>query len=131
MNRNAYFIVGDLLSNATVGLLAAMLCNSLIGPGWPMLVAMLVAMVLGMILAMLLATLVFSRFFGAMEVMVPTMLSGMFAGMVVGMIAAMTPLTMVNAGLLGLLIGLITIGLCAWANRQLRGPQGQLEGEHE
>ncbi|MBF0295222.1 MAG: hypothetical protein HQL96_08525 [Magnetococcales bacterium] len=83
MEKRPYFIVGDLVSNAAAGALAAWVA-SLLPVGWPMAVEMMAGMALGMV-AVFLVSPVFMLFFGALEVMVPTMLGSMFASMLPSM----------------------------------------------
>jgi hypothetical protein len=121
MRTRPYFLFGDILSNVCIGALAAVLMSALIGPGWPMLVAMIVSMVLGMFLSLVVGLVLFFRFFGAMEVMLPTMFSGMFAGMCVGMAASMGPVGAGTALWAGALIGLFTVIAIYFANFLING----------
>ncbi|HEB28644.1 MAG TPA: hypothetical protein ENI05_12875 [Porticoccus sp.] len=130
MPHTAYFLIGDLIANCLAGIAAALFCYWLIDTSWPMLVAMILAMIVGMVIAMLLALALFMRYFGAMEVMLPVMISGMWAGMIVGMRCSMGHLTLIDASLYGLLIGLAVIALCWSFNGRLQGLsyEGRPEG---
>jgi len=88
MERRAYFLLGDTLSNATAGALAGLAGADLTGPGWNPFWAMVLGMLAGMLAACVVVLLVFFPLFGAVEVMLPSMLTGMVAGMAGGMIAA-------------------------------------------
>lgn len=105
MENRLYFLFGDLFSNIAVGASAAALIALLVTPEWPMLTAMFVSMALGMWIAVLLGFAVLLRYFGAMEIMLPTMMSGMLAGMITGMLAAKHPIPLIDALLLGTVIG--------------------------
>ncbi|MDY6812118.1 MAG: hypothetical protein SV108_00365 [Pseudomonadota bacterium] len=111
MERRAYFIAGDLLANLSTGAVAGAASALLVGPGWPMWLAMPAGMLLGMLLASVLGVAVFFRYFGAMEVMLPTALTGMLAGMLAAMWATMAPLGLAPAALLGVLCGYAALGL--------------------
>ena len=120
MQDRTYFLLGDIVSNASVGALAGLAAHWLVNPGWWMLPAMVVAMVLGMVIASV-AAVPFMRWFGAMEVMLPTMLGGMLAGMVVGMAGAMHPVSTATAIKTGALVGLLAWGACSYVDYLLRG----------
>jgi len=115
-----YFIAGDTLSNSVMGMAAAWLAASLVGPDWSMPAGMAAGMLAGMGLGLLL-TPVFVALFGAMEVMLPVMLTAMLAGMVFGMAGAMrTPTAaalLLGGGAIGLLVLLLTYAVDA----RLRG----------
>ena len=123
-----YFLVGDIVSNATTGACAGFACALVINPGWHMFTAMLGGMLIGMAVALLLV-FPLMRYFGAMEVMLPVMLSGMVAAMIVAMMASMTALSL-SAGLRwGAGCGLSALAFCAYADYLIRGAQAmQREG---
>ena len=81
MERRLYFIVGDVLANASTGALVAVACTSTVADAVPMALAMPIGMVVGGIMAMLLAVAL-TVAFGAFEVMLPVMTTGMLVGMV-------------------------------------------------
>jgi len=116
-----YFLLGDILANVITGMLAAVACSALVGPGWHMLPAMLVCMMIGMVLALIVGLGLFARYFGAMEVMVPTMLTGMLAGMTVGMVAAISTIAWPLALGLGTATGLFALVITYIANACLAG----------
>jgi hypothetical protein len=119
MEVRPYFLIGDLLANAGVGALAALLVTWAGLPHWPMLPAMLAGMVIGMIVGLVAALAGLSLVFGAMEVFVPCMLSGMLAGM----IGAMGVVTSLSSAATGALLGVATL-ICVYiANIALRGEQ--------
>ena len=119
MEVRPYFLIGDLLANAGVGSLAALLVTWAGLAGWPMLPAMLAGMVIGMVVGVVAALAVLSLAFGAMEVFVPCMLSGMLAGM----IAAMGVITNLSSAATGALVGVATL-ICVYiANAALSGEQ--------
>ena len=122
MEKRLYFLLGDVLSNSAVGILAGLATASLVGTGWPMLIGMLVGMVIGMLVSFL-GPIVFSPLFGAHEIMLPTMLSSMLAGMLFGMAAAMQSLSMGTIVGIGALLG-FGITVCVWiSNARLHGAQ--------
>ena len=121
MPNRIYFLLGDLLSNLTVGAIAAALSVLFIDAQWNMFTGMVLGMACGMVVAILLGPLLFMRYFGAMEVMVPTMLGGMLSGMVVGMGAAMMDYTLIDAVKHGAAIGFVVLVFCAYANYLIRG----------
>ncbi|MGD2137834.1 MAG: hypothetical protein PVJ66_07240 [Gammaproteobacteria bacterium] len=111
MEQRCYFLAGDILSNALMGMAAAWMAALIVAPGWYMLAGMAAGMAAGMGLALLLLPL-FVGLFGAMEVMLPVMLSAMLAGMLAGMAAAAqalsVPETLLGGGACGLLVLLLT-----------------------
>jgi hypothetical protein len=111
LERRFYFLAGDVLSNAIMGMATAWLAIVIVDPSWQMLAAMLAGMAAGMALSLIMMPL-FVGLFGAMEVMLPVMLTAMLAGMVFGMAEAMYALTalevLLGGGLLGILILLLT-----------------------
>jgi hypothetical protein len=115
MNDRLYFFLGDIISNAAVGVMAALASYSLFQGTLPMPIGMLLGMVLGMFIALITGTLIFIRYFGAMEVMLPTMLTGMVAGM----IPTMYMLDFQSTLAAGVLSGLCVVVLCNWANSML------------
>ncbi len=122
---SAYYLFGDVLTNAAVGAIAGVACAVLFSPSWPMVAAMLVGMALGMALAFGLAS-VAGIWFGAFEVQVPAMLSGMVAGMAVAMRAAHEPQTIALGALTGCYCGLAALALTYIANLLLRGERNYL-----
>ena len=120
MDNRLYFIVGDLISNISIGILSAVIAVLLINPGWNMFIAMVVMMVLAMILGLFLS-LALSIWFGAMEIMVPGMLTGMFSGMISGMWLAMTQVPIVQLVCLGAITGSAVTCIIWLANALLRG----------
>jgi hypothetical protein len=120
MDSRLYFVLGDLLSNILVGLVAGWLCALVVGEGWNMFIAMLFAMVIGMVVGTVL-WFPLGMLFGAMEVMLPTMFGGMLSGMVVGMRAAMLPVSSYEAAALGSVCGLIAIVIVWVLNNSVRG----------
>lgn len=108
METRPYFVFGDLVANAVVGALSALLVVWVVGTGWNMFVAMFVGMALGMAIALPIA-LGFGPLFGAMEVMAPVMVSGMMVGMVVGMWAAMEEIAAGRAAGVGVVCAWITL----------------------
>ena len=121
MDNRLYFIVGDLLSALSSGLLAALACAAIFSTSWAMLPAMLIGMIIGMAIATILGFILL-RYFGAMELMVPVMLSGMTSGMFVSMAAAMQLFSWQKASAWGLTIGLFCLLFCWFMNARLRGP---------
>lgn len=122
MEKRLYFLVGDVLASSVIGGLAGLAVTSLIGPSWPMPVAMVVGMALGMLVSIL-SPLVFTPLFGAHEVMIPSMLTGMLSGMVCGMWAAMQTLSGGTASAIGALIGVGVVVLVWIGNALLHGEQ--------
>ncbi len=120
MPDTRYFLLGDLLANATTGLIVALCTFHIFTPSWSMFPAMLLGMVLGMVIAMVLAVAIFMRFFGAMEIMLPTMLGGMGVGMIVAMRASMGHLALLDACVYGILFALLVLSLCWALNTHLR-----------
>lgn len=126
MRIKTYFILGDLISNLSVGMITAYVCSLLISPSWNHFIAMVVGMGVGMIMAGLLGGLWFFRYFGAMEVMLPTMLTGMMVGMGAGMGAAMS-YSSIQMLLLGATVGFMIWAVIGWLNRRLSGVQPLVE----
>lgn len=120
MDNRLFFVIGDLVVNVAIGLLAGALSWAIIDTGWNMIGAMVVMMVLGMALAFPVFIIAAVKL-GAMEVMVPVMFSGMLAGMVVGMAAAMMPLSLTQALQMGGGTGLAGIAVIWILNSALRG----------
>lgn len=120
MDHRLFYVVGDFLANVMLGVIVGIASWAIVGPGWPMIVAMFAMMALGMV-----AGLIF--FFpaaiklGAMEAMVPLMFSGMLSGMAVGMAGSMMPLPLTNAVVMGAAAGVAGIGFIWIANSMLRG----------
>jgi len=85
MEKRLYFVLGDLLVNATAGVAAALCADALLPSSWHPLAAMPLGMLVGAVSASLVAFL-FMPFFGAFEVMLPAMLTGMVAGMAAPML---------------------------------------------
>lgn len=121
METRPYFIFGDIISVAIVGVICSLACSALIGSGWNMLIAMLVGMAVGMVLAFIIAVVLLSWLFGAMEIMVPTMLTGMFSAMIVSMQASMSPLSNSAVIQTGLLVAIVTLVMTYLANLILAG----------
>jgi hypothetical protein len=124
MERRPYFLLGDLISNAGVGGLVAVVVALVVGESWPAWLAMVGGMLVGNLVA-LPAAVGLSVVFGAMELMLPVMVSGMLSGMVVGMRAASGPLsnsTVLTWGAaLGLAALLATYALNAYIQATYRG----------
>jgi hypothetical protein len=119
MEVRPYFLIGDLLANAAVGALTALLVTWAGLPHWPMLPAMLVGMAIGMVTGLVAALAALSLLLGAMEVFVPCMLGGMVAGMIgaMGWIGGLPPAAA------GALIG-VGVLICVYiANAVLSGEQ--------
>lgn len=108
MERRCYFVAGDVLSNASMGMASAWLATVVSGPDWHMLAAMLAGMGAAMALSMALMPL-YVGLFGAMEVMLPVMLTAMVAGMLYGMLDTMftLPLSWVLGG--GMVTGILVL----------------------
>lgn len=121
MSDRWYFLLGDIISNLSVGAAAGVLSVLFVDTEWNMFSGMLVGMGCGMLVALLLGPLLFMRYFGAMEVMVPTMLGGMLSGMLVGMGAAMVDYSLYEALSRGAVIGLVVLIFCAYANYLISG----------
>ena len=122
MDKRLYFVLGDLFGNLLAGALIGCLSWLIIGPGWPMMIAMLAMMLIGMFFSTLL-WLPFSILFGAMEVMVPFMLTGMLSGMVVGMRESMQQHDITSCFYWGAACGLISIVVVWVLNNGLRGTE--------
>ena len=108
LERSAYFLAGDLLSNVIMGVATAWLVTGIVDTEWHMLTGMLAGMLAGMGLSLPLMPL-FVALFGAMEVMLPVMLTAMLAGMLLGMAGAMRGLEAWGAMIAGGLIGGLTL----------------------
>jgi len=104
MEKRFYFVLGDVVSNGSIGALAGALLSLIFGPDWNMFIAMITGMVLGMIISLPFAFL-FGALFGAMEIMLPVMTTGMAAGMVVSMGATMKPMSLADGAYHGLASG--------------------------
>ena len=124
LDHRLFFVIGDLLANIAIGLIAGLLSWAIVDHGWNMWLAMIVMMALGMIAGLVLFFAVTIKL-GAMEAMVPLMFSGMLSGMVVGMAGAMVPLTPAHAALLGMGSGLAGICIVWTASSLLRGVSRQ------
>ncbi len=119
MEVRPYFLVGDVVANAGVGAIAAVVVTWIGLATWPMPLGMLAGMVLGMVVGLVAALAVLSLLLGAMEVFVPCMLSGMLAGMV----ASMGSIGTLPPAASGALVGVATL-LCIYiANAVLSGEQ--------
>lgn len=121
MPDRLYFLLGDIISNLSVGAAAGIVSVLFVSTEWNMIIGMLVGMACGMLVALVLGPLVFMRYFGAMEVMVPTMLGGMLSGMIIGMGAAMVHYSVFAAMKQGAIIGLAVLVFCAYTNYLIRG----------
>ena len=127
MDHRLFYVIGDLIANLAIGVIAGLLSWVIVEPGWNMWLAMFAMMAVGM-LAGLFLFIPAAIWLGAMEAMVPLMFTGMLAGMVVGMEAAMMPLSWQEALWLGAVSGLAGI-ICIWtANNLLRGVTREAEG---
>ena len=120
MDNRLYFIVGDLISNISIGILIALSAVLLISTDWNMIVAMILMMLLAMILGMFLS-LILGIFFGAMEIMVPAMFSSMLSGMFSGMWLAMVNVPVMQLVCLGAGTGFVMTCLIWFINGQIRG----------
>jgi hypothetical protein len=123
LERRIYFLAGDALANAVMGMAAAWLAAAIADPSWSMPVAMLAGMLAGMGLGLLLMP-VFVGLFGALEVMLPVMLTAVLTGMVFGVAGAMqvtaASVVLLGGGLVGLLVLLLTYTIDAGLHG--RGP---------
>lgn len=122
MDNRLYFVLGDLLSNILVGAAVGWLSWLIVGPHWNMFLAMWLMMLVGMVVSLPLL-LPASIFFGAMEIMLSNMFTGMLSGMVVGMWISMSPLSAVQALLIGGATGILSIIIIWTMNACLRGIQ--------
>jgi hypothetical protein len=129
MTDRLYFLLGDIAASTTIGMLAALGAAWLIGPHWPLLLALPVALLLGLIVANV-AAVPFMRSFGAMEVMVPTMLGGLLAAVSAGLWAAVAPLGAGTAALLGACAGLVALAGSSYADRRVKGAAAREGGRH-
>ena len=120
METRLRFLLGDLFANATLGMLTALACASLVSENWSPMAAMCAGMLLGMALAFP-ASIVFGIFFGAFEITIPLMLTGMVAGMAGAMLAATGPLPVHEAIQCGAVLGIVVLALTYIANAFLRG----------
>jgi hypothetical protein len=120
VDSRLYYVLGDMLINLLIGMVAALAAWAIVGPGWNMWLAMAVMMPLGMVIGMLIYFPLGSRL-GAMEAMIPSMYTGMWAGMVVGMMEAMMPLSLRHALEMGAACGIAEIIFIWIANTILRG----------
>jgi hypothetical protein len=119
VERRLYFLLGDVMANASIGAGAGLAASALVDTSWNMLVAMVVTMFVGHLIAVL-GSLIFTPLFGGFEVMLPTMLTGMESGMIVGMAGAMRPLGTGQAAVLGALIGLAVLSATSFLNDRIR-----------
>ena len=129
MTDRLYFLLGDLAACTVIGALAALAAAWLIGPHWPVLIALPVALALGLIVANV-AAVPFMRSFGAMEVMVPTMLGGLLAAGSAGLWAAIAPLGSGTAALLGAGAGLAALATSSYADRRVKGAAAREGSRH-
>ena len=127
MDHRLFYVVGDLLANLILGVIAGMISWAIVSPWWNMWIAMIVMMPIGMIAALIFFFPAAIKL-GAMEAMVPLMLTGMLGGMVVGMAAAMQPLAFMDAFWLGGACGLAAIVFIWIANSLLRGVTRETQG---
>jgi hypothetical protein len=79
MEKRLYFVLGDLLVNATAGAVSALLAQAAIASSWHPLAAMPLGLLLGTIASSAVA-LVFMPLFGAFEVILPALVTGILAG---------------------------------------------------
>ena len=117
--RRLYLLLGDLLANAGVGALAALIVAWIVGPGWNPLVGMVIGMALGAVVSLVVLSLL-TPLFGAFEIMLPGMTSGMVAGMVIGMRAAMGAENLSAAAGLGAGLGLAVLIAVQLLDRAVR-----------
>jgi Na+/citrate or Na+/malate symporter len=115
MNDRMYFLLGDIVSNLCIGILAGLASLALLQGSLPMLISMLLGMIIGMFIALIVGTFLFIRYFGAMEIMLPTMLTGMLAGMTPTMFMIDLPATVFTCAA----IGLVILAITRWANSLL------------
>lgn len=108
VERRCYFLVGDVLSNASMGMASAWIATVVAGPDWHMLAAMLAGMGAAMALSLALMPL-YVGLFGAMEVMLPVMLTAMVAGMLYGMLDAMFTLPLYGVLGGGMVTGILVL----------------------
>jgi len=118
VENRAFFVFGDLISNAIVGAAAAWLTHTLIGHSLGMFFGMVLGMALGMVISMVLTTFVLSVVWGAMEVMLPCMVTGMLAGMVPAMWHSDAALAVERGIWIGLVVTLATYLASAWFSQQ-------------
>ena len=131
MDQRPYFAIGDVVSNLSIAVIAALASHALFSPAWSMMAAMLLGMLLGMFIANLCCLLCLMRFFGAMEIMLPGMLTGMLVGMVVSMSRTMTSLGLVDHLLLAQVLALLCTASTWGLNQRLSGEQLPAAMENE
>lgn len=119
--RSGRFLWGDLLANATVGLVAAAAVHYLVAPGQPMIPAMFLGMAVGMGVGEILAIALFMRLFGDAEIMLSVMLSGMLAGMVVSMARAMYAVDLAAGLAAALFLSFASVAIVRWLDGRFGG----------
>lgn len=81
METRPLFIIGDVLANVLVAIIAIAAATWLIGGAWGMVGGMVAGMVLGSVIGLILCLLGLMLLLGAMEALTPCMMSGMLGGM--------------------------------------------------
>ena len=119
MEKRPYFLIGDVLSNAIVGAVVALICVSAFSDAWHPGLAMVAGMGVGSAVGMLLVMLV-SVAFGAFEVMLPVMTTGML----VGMLSATSTAAVRDAAAGGSLVGVGVLVLTYLLNARLQRQGG-------
>lgn len=119
METRLYFVLGDVFCNALIGAFSGWAGIAWMPHALGFWLGMLVSMLGAMLVTMALALTLMLRWFGAHEVMIPTMIGGMTANMTVCFIAHHATLDLLDASLLGALIGVVVLFFTYVANARL------------
>jgi hypothetical protein len=117
-----YFVIGDYLAGALVGVATALAVRLCIWPGTDMVVAMLLGMGIGTITHLLLG-FALTPLLGMFDTMMPGSLIGMYGGMLFAMRDSMAAgsRTLTAALVVGAIFGLVIVAGMKLYNRALHG----------
>ena len=116
-----WFVVGDYLAGAVVGVATALAIHAVVYPGMDMVVAMLIGMAIGMVLHLVLGFLL-APLLGMFQTMMPASLIGMYGGMAFGMRDSMGAgsTEWSSSALVGVLFGVLVVFALSLYDRALR-----------
>lgn len=118
-----FFVIGDTLAGALIGVVTALGVRAFVSPGMDMVLAMLLGMGIGMVVHLALG-FVLSPILGMFQIMVPASLIGMYGGMLFGMRDAMAAGSRMieQTVLVGALFGVVVVIGIDIYDLTLRGP---------
>jgi len=116
-----WFVIGDYLAGAFVGVGTALAVHAIVPLGMDMVIAMLLGMAIGMVLHLILG-FALAPFLGMFQTMMPASLIGMYGGMAFGMRDSMGAgsTEWSTSALVGAVFGIIVVAALHIYDRALR-----------